>query len=142
MTTSYCSNYAQARSIYQHRTAPLSLRPMRAELPPSDAARIGRRIRLDSALCTPPLGLWSLAVTAVAERSRMIGCIAHVRSSAPPQGVELEAHCEKGIGTTHAKWSPVATASYRLLPTVEFLEPIEVAAPIRMHACRATHTTA
>jgi hypothetical protein len=42
------------------------------------------------------------------------------------QGVELEAHCEKGIGSTHAKWSPVATASYRLLPTVEFVEPIEV----------------
>ena len=26
--------------------------------------------------------------------------------------------CEKGIGRTHAKWSPVATAAYRLLPEV------------------------
>ena len=54
--------------------------------------------------------------------------IAHANRGAPLllQGVELEAHCEKGIGSTHAKWSPVATASYRLLPTVEFVEPIEV----------------
>ena len=36
----------------------------------------------------------------------------------PGQEIELEAWCEKGIGKTHAKWSPVATASYRLLPEV------------------------
>jgi hypothetical protein len=53
------------------------------------------------------------------------------------QGVELEAHCEKGIGSTHAKWSPVATASYRLLPTVEFVEPIEVGCAMQpwAHTC-------
>lgn len=27
-------------------------------------------------------------------------------------------HCEKGRGGTHAKWSPVATAYYRLLPDI------------------------
>lgn len=27
-------------------------------------------------------------------------------------------HCRKGIGKDHAKFSPVATASYRLLPAV------------------------
>jgi len=38
----------------------------------------------------------------------------------PGQEIELKAYCEKGIGKTHAKWSPVATASYRLLPEFEF----------------------
>jgi DNA-directed RNA polymerase I and III subunit RPAC1 len=28
--------------------------------------------------------------------------------------------CEKGIGKTHAKWSPVCTAFYRLLPDIRF----------------------
>jgi DNA-directed RNA polymerase I and III subunit RPAC1 len=36
----------------------------------------------------------------------------------PGQEIELEAWCEKGVGKTHAKWSPVCTASYRLLPEI------------------------
>jgi hypothetical protein len=36
----------------------------------------------------------------------------------PGQAIELEAHAVKGIGKTHAKWSPVATAKYRMLPEV------------------------
>mmetsp|Transcript_10942 Transcript_10942/g.22799 ORF Transcript_10942/g.22799 Transcript_10942/m.22799 type:complete len:378 (-) Transcript_10942:331-1464(-) len=36
----------------------------------------------------------------------------------PGQELELEAHAVKGIGKTHAKWSPVATAFYRLMPEV------------------------
>ena len=36
----------------------------------------------------------------------------------PGQEIELEAWCEKGTGKTHAKWSPVCTASYRLLPEI------------------------
>lgn len=39
-----------------------------------------------------------------------------VASLRPGQGIELEAHCRKGIGKDHTKFSPVATASYRLLP--------------------------
>jgi DNA-directed RNA polymerase I and III subunit RPAC1 len=31
--------------------------------------------------------------------------------------------CEKGIGKTHAKWSPVCTAFYRLLPDIKFEQP-------------------
>ena len=42
----------------------------------------------------------------------------------PGQVIELEAHAIKGNGADHAKWSPVATATYRLLPTIEILEPI------------------
>ena len=37
---------------------------------------------------------------------------------APGQEIELEAHAVKGIGKDHAKFSPVATASYRLLPRI------------------------
>lgn len=33
-------------------------------------------------------------------------------------------HCIKGIGADHAKFSPVATASYRLLPTIQITQPI------------------
>ncbi|XP_052481955.1 uncharacterized protein LOC128035914 isoform X3 [Gossypium raimondii] len=43
----------------------------------------------------------------------------------PGQEIELEAHTAKGIGKTHAKWSPVATAWYRMLPEVVLLEDIE-----------------
>lgn len=42
----------------------------------------------------------------------------------PGQSIELEAHCTKGIGMDHAKWSPVATAWYRLNPEVVLLKDI------------------
>lgn len=41
----------------------------------------------------------------------------------PGQEIELEAWCEKGQGKTHAKWSPVCTASYRLLPELRVTPP-------------------
>lgn len=42
----------------------------------------------------------------------------------PGQEMEMELHCQKGLGREHAKWSPVATASYRILPEITILEPI------------------
>jgi DNA-directed RNA polymerases I and III subunit RPAC1 len=42
----------------------------------------------------------------------------------PGQSIELEAHCRRGIGKDHAKFSPVATASYRLMPKIEILHGI------------------
>jgi DNA-directed RNA polymerase I and III subunit RPAC1 len=42
----------------------------------------------------------------------------------PGQSIELEAHGRRGIGKDHAKYSPVATASYRLMPKIEILEPV------------------
>lgn len=43
----------------------------------------------------------------------------------PGQHICAELHCQKGTGHEHAKWSPVATASYRLLPDIQILAPIE-----------------
>uniref|UniRef100_A0A8D3D8Q7 DNA-directed RNA polymerase RpoA/D/Rpb3-type domain-containing protein n=1 Tax=Scophthalmus maximus TaxID=52904 RepID=A0A8D3D8Q7_SCOMX len=43
----------------------------------------------------------------------------------PGQELDITMHCVKGIGKDHAKFSPVATASYRLLPEITLLEPVE-----------------
>lgn len=42
----------------------------------------------------------------------------------PGQQINMLLYAIKGIGKEHAKWSPVATASYRLLPHIKLLEPI------------------
>ena len=42
----------------------------------------------------------------------------------PGQKIDIEMHCIKGIGADHAKFSPVATASYRLMPRIDILKPI------------------
>ncbi|KAI9375484.1 DNA-directed RNA polymerase [Aspergillus egyptiacus] len=42
----------------------------------------------------------------------------------PGQKIEMEMHCHKGIGADHAKFSPVATATYRLMPDIKILRPI------------------
>ena len=42
----------------------------------------------------------------------------------PGQEIEMELMCEKGTGKTHAKWSPVATAYYRLIPDISLNEEI------------------
>ncbi|KAI1761873.1 DNA-directed RNA polymerase [Hypoxylon sp. FL1150] len=42
----------------------------------------------------------------------------------PNQEIDLEIHMHKGYGWDHAKWSPVATASYRLMPTITITKPI------------------
>lgn len=42
----------------------------------------------------------------------------------PGQRIVMELHCIKGIGADHAKFSPVATATYRLLPDIKIIRPI------------------
>jgi DNA-directed RNA polymerase I and III subunit RPAC1 len=44
----------------------------------------------------------------------------------PKQAIKLVAYAVLGVGADHAKFSPVATASYRLLPTIDIVgdEPI------------------
>lgn len=44
---------------------------------------------------------------------------------APGQEIELEAHAVKGIGSDHAKFSPVSTAAYRLLPRITLTRPFK-----------------
>lgn len=42
----------------------------------------------------------------------------------PGQVLDLEMHAIKGIGADHAKFSPVATATYRLMPLIDIVKPI------------------
>jgi len=42
----------------------------------------------------------------------------------PGQEIECELYCEKGIGKDHAKWSPVCTAFYRLMPDIRLPKDI------------------
>ncbi len=42
----------------------------------------------------------------------------------PGQAIHIEMNATKGIGREHAKWSPVATASYRMLPEVTIRRPV------------------
>ncbi|KAI9279417.1 DNA-directed RNA polymerase [Umbelopsis sp. AD052] len=53
----------------------------------------------------------------------------------PGQEIDVELHCHKGVGKEHAKWSPVATASYRLLPEIKILKPITGADAIKFQMC-------
>ncbi len=41
----------------------------------------------------------------------------------PGQEIECELYCLKGTGKIHAKWSPVCTASYRLMPDISIRIP-------------------
>lgn len=42
----------------------------------------------------------------------------------PGQVIDIDMHAVKGNGADHAKFSPVATATYRLLPTIDIVSPI------------------
>ncbi|XP_062850884.1 DNA-directed RNA polymerases I and III subunit RPAC1 [Trichomycterus rosablanca] len=53
----------------------------------------------------------------------------------PGQELDIVMHCVKGIGKDHAKFSPVATASYRLLPEITLLEPVEGEKAERLKHC-------
>jgi DNA-directed RNA polymerase alpha subunit len=50
------------------------------------------------------------------------------------QEMELEGHAIKGIGKTHAKWSPVATAFYRLMPEVILKQVMNQSGTFREHS--------
>ncbi|KAH6650299.1 DNA-directed RNA polymerase [Chaetomium tenue] len=42
----------------------------------------------------------------------------------PGQEISLSMHMHKGVGSDHSKFSPVATASYRLMPVITIERPI------------------
>ncbi|EPZ31350.1 RNA polymerase 1-1, isoform CRA_a [Rozella allomycis CSF55] len=58
--------------------------------------------------CAPEPAIKDIVITKLAEN----------------QEIELQAFCEKGIGQIHAKWSPVCTASYRLMPNIIMKEDV------------------
>lgn len=53
----------------------------------------------------------------------------------PGQEIDLEMHAILGLGQDHAKFSPVAPATYRILPTITILEPIEGEAAEKFRKC-------
>lgn len=53
----------------------------------------------------------------------------------PGQEILLRAHCILGVGSDHAKFSPVATASYRLLPVIDIREPITEQLATKFQKC-------
>ncbi|XP_051937090.1 DNA-directed RNA polymerases I and III subunit RPAC1 [Hippocampus zosterae] len=53
----------------------------------------------------------------------------------PGQELDIVMHCVKGIGKDHAKFSPVATASYRLLPEITLLETVQGEKAERLKRC-------
>jgi DNA-directed RNA polymerases I and III subunit RPAC1 len=55
----------------------------------------------------------------------------------PGQKIWLDMHMHIGIGADHAKFSPVATASYRLLPTIDIIKPILGDDAVKFQSCFA-----
>ncbi|XP_077351354.1 DNA-directed RNA polymerases I and III subunit RPAC1 isoform X5 [Festucalex cinctus] len=53
----------------------------------------------------------------------------------PGQELDIVMHCVKGIGKDHAKFSPVATASYRLLPEITLLDAVQGEKAERLKRC-------
>ena len=53
---------------------------------------------------------WHAAMWACAERVELVHEDILLAKMRPGQEIVLEAHCTKGTGAEHAKWSPVATA--------------------------------
>lgn len=53
----------------------------------------------------------------------------------PGQEIHAFMHAVKGIGKDHAKFSPVATASYRLLPDIQIIKPVKGEMADRLKNC-------
>merc|ERR1719513_175235 len=53
----------------------------------------------------------------------------------PGQELDVRMHCVKGVGKDHAKFSPVATASYRLLPEIRLLREFQGEQARRLQGC-------
>lgn len=53
----------------------------------------------------------------------------------PGQKLNMLLYCCKGIGRDHAKFSPVATASYRLMPHINITSPIPPEHAEKFQAC-------
>ncbi|KAJ8462621.1 hypothetical protein ONZ45_g17869 [Pleurotus djamor] len=57
----------------------------------------------------------------------------------PGQSVNMDLHAVKGVGKDHAKFSPVATASYRILPSITLnpQKPVPTSSALKFQRCFA-----
>lgn len=55
--------------------------------------------------------------------------------SVPGNIIEMELQAEKGIGKTHAKWSPVSICSYKIMPKIVLLEDFYGDDAIELQKC-------
>lgn len=53
----------------------------------------------------------------------------------PGQEIDIVMHCHLGKGADHAKFSPVGTATYRLLPKIDILKPIVGIEALKFQKC-------
>ena len=53
----------------------------------------------------------------------------------PGHEIDIKLYAVKGYGRDHAKFSPVATAFYRLLPEIKLLKPVSGEAALRLQSC-------
>ncbi|ETN36980.1 uncharacterized protein HMPREF1541_07968 [Cyphellophora europaea CBS 101466] len=53
----------------------------------------------------------------------------------PGQELDMTMHAHLGVGKDHAKFSPVATATYRLMPMITILKPILGADAVKFQGC-------
>jgi len=70
--------------------------------------------------------------------SKQVGAVENdilIAKLRPGQEIDLRLHAVKGIGSDHAKFSPVATAFYRLLPEVILLKDVEGELAERLQKC-------
>ena len=53
----------------------------------------------------------------------------------PGHELDIKLYAVKGVGRDHAKFSPVATAFYRLLPEIRLLKPVIGEAATKLQSC-------
>ncbi|KAL6600316.1 hypothetical protein ACP70R_045116 [Stipagrostis hirtigluma subsp. patula] len=66
-------------------------------------------------ICEANAPLYTFSIAMVGSQTMLSSFFLHISKKA----IELEAHAAKGAGKVHAKWFPVATAWYRMLPEPE-----------------------
>ena len=59
----------------------------------------------------------------------------HINISISGHELDIKLYAVKGVGRDHAKFSPVATAFYRLLPEIRLLKPVMGEAATRLQSC-------
>lgn len=88
---------------------------------PSDKANVSYRIVYADSLVWEPQG--EQETMFAADPPRAVNPKILLAKLRPGQGIHVEMHAVKSIGRDHSKFSPVATATYRLMPHIQLLRP-------------------